>query len=89
MHRVLKKVQGMNKKELRSLILERYEKVCGDYGRNIFEKKIFPLAYSLYSENSLIVLELFRVIQNAGKSKLSKIEEYLLDVTQNLERQIN
>jgi len=89
MHRVLRKAQVMNKEELDGLILERYSKVCGDYGRKIFEEKVLPLAYSLYSENSLIVMELFRLIQYAGEIKLSKLEEYLLGVVQNLERQIN
>jgi len=80
MHRVLKKVEGMNKEDLFGLILKRYSDVCGDYGKKSFEEKVLPKAYEVFKDTSLLVLELYRVIKISGKCKMSKIEEYLLRV---------
>ncbi len=86
MHRVLEKIKGMNEEKLSNFILEKYSKVCGDYGKKTFREKVLPIAHRTYKEPPLLVMKLFRVIQDAGNCKLSKIEEYLLDVVQRLNR---
>ena len=86
MHRVLKKARGMNKKELGDLILKRYSKVRGDYGKNTFKEKVLPIAYKIYKEPSLLVIEMFRVIQIAKRYKINKLEDYLSEVVQNLNK---
>ena len=86
MHRVLRKARGMNKKELGNLILKRYFKVCGDYGKNTFREKVLPIAYKIYKEPSLLVMEMFRVIQIAREQKTNKLENYFSEVIQSLKR---
>ena len=81
MHRILRRVGGLEKEELYKIILNRYSKVCGDHGKEIFEEKVLPAAYKVFEgEPSRLILELFRVIQNAREYKVSKIENYLSKV---------
>jgi len=81
MHRILRKVDGLGRKEILGVILKRYSKVCGNYGRCVFEEKVLPLAYKIFEgEPSQFVIELFRVIQNAREYKVSEIEDYLSKV---------
>ena len=86
MHRVLRKAKEMNKKELENLILERYVYICGNFGKNTFKEKILPLAYKIYKEPPLLIMEMFRVIQIAKAYKINKLEDYLSGVVRGLER---
>jgi len=62
MHRILKRVERLEKEELYMIILGRYSKVCGDYGRCVFEEKVLPTAYKVFEgEPFQLVMELFRV----------------------------
>lgn len=87
MHRILRRVEGLGREEIFEIILGRYSKVCGNYGRCVFEEKVLPTAYKVFEgEPSRLVLELFRVIQIAGRIKLGEIENYLSKVVLDFNR---
>lgn len=80
MEELLKKVKErkLPREDLSRDILLKYVSVCGEDGKDTFERKVLPRAFKYYGDDQIgLVKRMSRAIERAGDYRAYEVDDYL------------